>query len=120
MKYVCYKSNIIYDHFSYEELCLHFNPKTLQSRRSITDLRFLQKILSNNINCPYLVSEVGLRVPHRVLRDKPTVSVQSRLNVREDNFFPRTLALSNRLNLYDDLVMRTPNDFKTVVSSLFL
>ena len=117
VKYVCYKSNIIYDHFSYEELCLHFNLKTLQSRRYITDLRFLQKILSNNINCPYLVSEVGLRVPHRVLRDKPTFSVQSRLNVREDNFFPRTLALSNRLNLYDDLVMRKPNDFKTVVSS---
>ena len=55
--------------YAYEEICVDFNFKSLQSRRSITDLVF-HKILSNNINCPYLFGKVTLRVSCRALRDK--------------------------------------------------
>ena len=72
LRYLSFKSELVYNNYAYEEICVHFNFKTLQSRRSITDLVFLNKTLNNNINCPYLVGEVALRVPRRTLRDKTT------------------------------------------------
>jgi len=126
LKHVCFKSNIMYDQFSYDELCEKFNLKSLQARRSISDLVFMKKILSNDINCPYLVGEVGYRVPQAASRrsqrrpshDKPTFFVDSRLNVRRDSFIPRTLALSNHLSLYDEF-LTSNTDFKTFISSYF-
>ena len=120
LRYLSYKSGLTYNNYAYEEICVHFKFKTLQSRRSITDLVFLNKILTNNINCPYLVGEVTLRVPRRTLRDKSIFYVNSRLICRRDSFMPRTLALANKLTLYDELVMRQPADFKKYVTSLFI
>ena len=116
----------MYDQFSYDELCEKFNLKSLQSRRLISDLVFLKKILSNDINCSYLVGEVVYRAPQaasrrpqrRSLHDKPTFFVDSRLNVRRDSFVPRTLALSNHLSLYNEF-LTSNTDFKTFISSYF-
>ena len=120
LKTMSYKGRVMYANFSYEELCVHFNLKTLQSRRNIADLVFLNKLLCNQINSPYLTSQVPLRVPRRILRDKPTFSTESRLLCRKDTFFPRALSLSNSLDQYDSLVMNDPIVFKRKVSQLFL
>ena len=40
LRYLSFKSELVYNNYAYEEICVHFNFKTLQSRRSITDLFF--------------------------------------------------------------------------------
>ena len=120
LKYICYKTRTMYHDYSYESLCDHFNLKTLQSRRSISDLTFLNKLMNNNIDSNYLTSQVHLRVPRRILRDKPTFHVDCRLLKRKDAFMPRVLTLANNLSLYDDLVMQSPSNFKRIVTPLFI
>ena len=66
LKYICCKTRTMYHDYSYESLCDCFNLKTLQSRRSISDLTFLNKLLNNNIDSNYLTSQVHLRVPRRI------------------------------------------------------
>ena len=121
LKYVSFKSRVVYcDQINYEELCGRFNLKTLQSRRNIADLLFLNKLLCNVVHSPYLIGEVCLRIPRRILRDKTTFYVRSRIQLRKDSFMPRVLTLANKLKLYDDLVMRQPLEFKRVVTDLFI
>ena len=120
LRYVSYKTRTMYSEYSYESLCTNFNLKTLQSRRSITDLTFLNKLLNNNIDSPYLTSQVYLHVPQRVFRAKPTFYVHCRLQIQSDGFMPRVLTLANNLSLYDDLIMRQPADFKRFVAGLFI
>ena len=67
-----YKKRGDYDNFCYEELCGIFHLKTLQSRRNISDLIFLNKLYCNNINCSYLAGEIYFRVPRKILRENPT------------------------------------------------
>ena len=127
LKHLSFKRRVMYNQLSYEELCCNFNIKTLQSRRSIADLSFLNKLVVNVINSPYLVSQVLLQVPNyyrtfiRTTRSlAPTFHVSNRVNVRRDSFMPRVLNLANRLNLYDDIVMKTPMHFKRSIKRLFL
>ena len=87
LRTMSYKSRVMHTNFCYEELCVRFNVKTLQSRRNISDLVFLNKLFNNRINSPYLTSQVSLRVPRRILRDKPTFSTDCRLLCRKDTFF---------------------------------
>ena len=110
----------MYHDYSYESLCENFKLKTLQSRRSISDLTFLNKLLNNTIDSNYLTSQVYLRIPRRILRDKPTFNVDCRLLKCKDAYMPRVLSLANTLSLYDDLVMRSPTDFKRCVTPLFI
>ena len=119
INHVSYKSNVYYNRQSYESLCEHFNLKTLQSRRNISDLCFLNKIFHNNVNSPYLTGEVFLRVPQRILRNKPTFHVNCRILKRKDSFMPRVLTLANNFDLYDYIVMSRPTEFKSTVSNYF-
>ena len=127
LNHLAYKTRVMYNQFSYEELCLNFNVKTLQSRRNVSDLSFLNKLLINRLNSPYLVGQVHLQVPQRystftrpTRSTSPTFHVQCRINVRKDSYMPRVLNLANNMGLYDDLVMRQPCDFKSTVNSMFI
>ena len=119
LKYICYKEKVMYYDYDYQSLCFIFNLKTLESRRKISDASFLNKILQNKVNCPYLVNEISLRVPRRIMRYNPTFSVVFRLLCRKNSFMPRVLELANRNHLYDDLVMRDPVNFKSFIQSVF-
>ena len=119
-KTLSYKSRVVHANFSYEELCARFNIKSLQSRRNISDLVFLNKLFCNSINSSYLTSQISFRVPRRILRNKATFSTDSRLLLRKESFFPKTLALANNLEQYDNLVMCSPSVFKRRVNELFL
>ena len=120
LKTLSYKSRVVHANFSYEELCARFNIKSLQSRRNISDLVFLNKLFCNSINSSYLTSQISFRVPRRILRNKATFSTDSRLLLRKESFFPKTLALANNLEQYDNLVMCSPSVFKRRVNELFL
>lgn len=127
LKHLSYKRRVMYKQLSYEELCCNFNVKSLQSRRNIADLSFLNKVVTNSINSPYLVSQIFLHVPNyyqtftRTTRSiAPAFYVNNRINVRKDSFMPRVLNLANRLDLYDDIVMKTPAAFKRCITPMFL
>ena len=120
INHVSYKSKLNYNRQNYESLCEHFKLKTLQSRRNISDLCFLNKLFHNKVNSPYLTGEVYLRVPRRVLRNKPTFYVNCRIQKRNDSFMPRVLTLANNLDLYNAIVMSKPNEFKRTVSNIFI
>ena len=93
--------------------------KTLKNRRKISDASFLNKILQNKVNCPYLMNQISLRVPRRIMRYNPTFSIVYRLLCRKNSFMLRALELANRNNLYDDLIMPDPLNFKNFIRSVF-
>ena len=105
----------MYDNYDYPSLCAMFNLQSLQSRRKVSDLCFFNKILTNNINCPYIVGEISLNVPSRVLRYKPTFNISFRLQCRKTSFILRVMEMANRLDLYDTLIMNEPVVFKRFI-----
>ena len=115
LKYVCFKNKIMYDNYSYPSLCAMFNLQSLESRRKLSDLCFLNKILNNHINCPYIIGEIPLNVPSRILRYKPTFNIRFRLQCRKHSFLLRVMDMANRLDLYDTLVMNEPVVFKRFI-----
>ena len=101
---------------SYTDLCIHFKFQTLKSRREMLDVRMLNKILTNRINCPDLLSHVSFRVPAPIslnsdlpntrsrarqsnAPDKQLFSCNHRLRVRQNSPLIRSMTLSNDTNL---------------------
>ena len=105
----------MYDNYNYSSLCTLFNLQSLQSRREVSDLCFFNKILTNNINCPYIVGEISLNVPSRILRYKPTFNIHFRLQCRKNSFLLRVMEMANKLDLYDTLIMNEPAIFKRFI-----
>lgn len=52
-----------------EDLLRQFNMQSLQTRRDMTSVIFLYKIVNNIIDCPELLYRIGLRVPRAGSRD---------------------------------------------------
>ena len=109
----------MYCDYNYLSLCFIFNMKTLQIRRNIDDSLFLNKIMHNKVNCPYLVNQILLRIPERILPHKPTFATVYRLLCRNNSFMPRVLDMANRFCLYDDLITKAPTVFKYFIKSVF-
>ena len=106
----------MYDNHDYVSLCSMFNLQSLESRRRIADLRFFNKILTNNINCNYIVGEIPYLVPSRVFRYKPTFNIHFRLQCRKSSFLLRVMELVNRLDLYDSIISNEPVVFKRFIT----
>ena len=111
-KYNCYKQKVMY--YDYLSSCYTLNMKTLQNRRNIADSLFLNKIMHNKVNCPYLVNQFLLRVPEGILRHMPPFATKYRLLCRKNSFMPRVLDMANRFCLYDDLITKAPTVFKNL------
>ncbi len=100
---------------SYIDLCIHFKFQTLKSRREMLDVRMLNKILTNRIDCPELLSFVSFRVPapivlntnlpntrsrtRRSIQEKQLFSCNHRLRVRQNSPIIRSMTLTNDSNL---------------------
>ena len=86
-----------FDDFDYPELCQNYNLQTLEMRRNVTDLCNLNKIINNNLNSPYIVSQVLINVPRRICHVKRDrlFSANSRINIRKNTFIPRVLSFAN-------------------------
>lgn len=67
VRYLNYKSRKSFD--TYEESCKHYSLPTLKNRRITTDMMLLYDIVRGNLDCPDLVSEIGLRAPQRCSRN---------------------------------------------------
>ena len=96
---LCFQSNLKYNSSDYVKLCAIFRLPTLECRREAADAILFHKILRNHVNCSDLVSSVFFHLPPRRTRHTNvfTSSQRSRLKVRKDSFFPRTITLVNNL-----------------------
>jgi len=123
LKYVCYKQKVMYYNYDYSTLCTMFYMTTLEKRRNICDANFLNKVMQNKLNCPYLINEISYHIPDcnaRILRSslsRPTFYINYRLLCRKHSFLPRVLDLANRFSLYDHLIYKNPDVFKCFIKS---
>lgn len=53
---------------SYKQRLAHFKLQNLESRRDVTDLKFLHKLVNGQLDCPLLVSKVKFNIPRKLPR----------------------------------------------------
>ena len=121
----------MYYNYDYPSVCSIFNFTTLETRRKCTDFVFLNKMLHNKVNCPYLINQVALSVPfertqlstryHEAQQGEPgpTFYTKTRLLCRRDTFMSRVLKSANDGDLYNELIMSKPADFKDLIKHAF-
>ena len=105
VKWLCYKKRTKYESSQYPALCRSFGMQPLESRRTVSDLRNLNKVLCNKINCSELVGCVTFNAPVRLMRNNPTFSHSFRINLRKNSFLPRAQALSDHyteVNIFEN------------------
>lgn len=96
MKFLCFKLRIPYISSNYLPLCKRFHLLPLCMRRDISDIIFLLKITSNQIDCSDLLNKVKIKVPHRRKRYNPPLFIPFvNTNYRQNSFIYRT---SNKFN----------------------
>ena len=78
------------------------------------------KVLNNNLNSPYIVSQVLINVPRRVSHAKQhhLFSANSRINIRKNTFIPRVLSFANSHNEIDIFEPNKKIFKRHVISSL--
>ena len=116
-RFLAYKCNL--HNMSYVDLCIHFKFQTLKSRRDMLDVRMLNKILTNRIDCPELLSFVSFNVPivnnnlpltrsraRQNNHERQLFSCNHRLRVRQNSPIIRSMTLTNDSNL--DVLSPTP------------
>ena len=96
--------------YSYTQMCKFFGLQSLQTRRNISDVCWLNKIVTSSIDCAPLLSCLNFRVPQRLTRNKDIFSVKARINVRKNSTLPRLMNAINKSQLDISL---TPVVFKT-------
>ena len=103
VRWMSYRDGLVSEELDYLELCLNYNLQTLEKRRNVTDLCNLNKIVNNNLNSPYIVSQVLIIVPKRICHVKRDrlFSANSRINLRKNTFIPRVLSFANSHNEID-------------------
>ncbi len=136
VKHLAFQSGVRYDDYSYLQLCNRFNLSTLEARRNVTDLSFVNKLVNNRVNCNFLTSCIYLSVPltlpssttQRTLRSRNSseksalfcTDKKCRLVIRKSSFFPRTTALLNTLPDDVDVFDTNIAMFKRSVSVYFI
>lgn len=91
---------------------------SLNSRRNILDLLFLHKLLHNLIDSPYLLSEISLHIPVRVLRHQPTFHIPySKTLYSFHSPLRRILRLGNDLDPDIDILFLNPTQFKRAITN---
>ena len=94
VKFISFKCNLSTE-LSYHEKCQYFKLQTLESRREMLDLRMLNKVLCNKVDCPDLLNQIGFRVPTRCTRCKDLFVSNHRLRVTQNSPISRSTSLAN-------------------------
>ena len=94
IKFLSFKCKLSND-LSYQEKCQYFKLQTLESRREMLDLRMLNKVLCNKVDCPDLLNSVGFRVPTRRTRCNDLFVSNHRLRVSQNSPISRSTNLAN-------------------------
>ena len=91
VKFLSFQCHLSAD-LSYNERLQHFKMVTLESRRDMLDLRILNKMLNNKIDCPDLLNSIDFRVPTRRTRRRDLFVLNHRLRLTANS--PVTSATS--------------------------
>lgn len=76
VKFLCFKSHIIFDSFPYEHHLQHFSLPHLLSRRTFYDVMFAFKVLNDMVKCPDISSLFVTHAPSRPLRHHRLLEVE--------------------------------------------
>lgn len=96
MHYLQFKCKIYDD--TYKSRCRRHHILPLHVRRNIADISLLTKIAQSQVDSPYLLSKITLKVPTRSSRQNNLLHVPlSSTNYRQNSFFIRTANNFNRL-----------------------
>ena len=63
LKMLSYRDHVSNDFRKYDDLLKHYNMLKLSHRRDIADLCFLHKLVSGNLDCPKILSELNVFAP---------------------------------------------------------
>lgn len=81
----------------YEHRCKRYHFLPLQIRREVNDLCFLSKLANGGIDCPELLSRIGLRTNLLALRHRPLLHIPfAHTNYRQNTFMIRGCRTYNR------------------------
>ena len=81
------------------------------------DLRILNKILNNGVDCPYILSSVNFRVPTRITRNNHLFALDGRLNIRRNSPIQRASKLANEVDI--DVVGISPIVLRRILKTHF-
>ena len=97
VKFLSFKCKLPTD-LSYAERCEYFKLPALDARREMLDLRMVNKILNNQVDCPELLSRIGFGIPMNRSRKRLFVS-NHRLRVSQNSPISRSTTLANNVEL---------------------
>lgn len=75
MKFLCFKLHIPYNSINYHKLCKRVHLLPLKERRNISDITFVFKIASNQVDCPELLRKINLNVTSMCIRYNPLLHI---------------------------------------------
>lgn len=123
LRFINFKAKILSPDYEYDEVCFHHHLLPVQIRREAADLTFLSNIVSGRIDCPSLLSQVGLVTPLSSTprrRNLQLYTPRHETNYRGNSFFIRTLTNFNRNHSPNvDLFMTRHYTFKNTISKQF-
>ena len=122
VKFVSFQSGVRYDNFSYIDLCNRFKLTSLEARRNVSDLIFFNKLLTNKVNCPFLLSNVYFSVPVCNTRNLSLFHTikKGRIKVRKTSYLPRTTILASSIPIDTDFFDANNVLFRKSVSVYFI
>jgi hypothetical protein len=86
---------------------------SLSLRRKLADVLFIYDLLNGNIDCPYLLEKLGIRVPSYFSRSKELFIIPYFLKKSGANsFFPRALNIANKMSFSLEFFSTTRDNFK--------
>ncbi len=115
VKFLSFKCKLSID-LSYSERCEHFKLASLEARRNMLDLRMVNKILNDKVDCPELLGRIGFGIPLNRSRRRLFVS-NHRLRVSQNSPVSRSTNLANNVDLD---VFSPVNEFRRNSISYFV
>lgn len=122
LKFLTFKETRIYPAYdSYNAVIKNFNIQSLEQRRNIADLLFLQKIVQNKLDCMDLVSTLQFRVPSSKTRVNNTGLFhckKARTNILMRSPIWRICTIYNQLcTVHNDLDVcyMSPKEFRDAI-----
>ena len=103
VKHLCFLNRVEYNSSNYVDLCNKFQLTTLEKRRRITDIMLFYQVLHGKVNCPMLLSQIYFFLPSRRTRHTKVLTVKKkcRLQVRKNDYIPRSVTYANSLEQID-------------------
>lgn len=100
IKIASFKTKFPLTYYNYNEARIRFGLERLECRRVKADVIFLFKLVNNLIDCPELLSQVGLRAPARQTRSTELFALKfHRCNYGVFSPISRIAANGNKVNL---------------------